>query len=120
MRTSKIVSLMLLLGLVTTTAACSNKTQAAPSSGPRVIPMAVTANGFEPAKLKVKAGQPLKLVVTRQTDRTCAKQIVIADYGINQPLPLNQPVEVAFTPSKSGEVRYACGMDMISGVLVVE
>ena len=68
MRTSKIASLMLLLGLATTSAACSHKSQAGPGSGPRVIPMAVTANGFEPTRLTVKAGQPLKLVVTRQTE----------------------------------------------------
>ena len=53
-------------------------------------------------------------------DRTCAKEIVIKDFGINAPLPLNQVVTVEFTPTKSGEVRYACGMDMISGVIVVE
>jgi plastocyanin domain-containing protein len=33
---------------------------------------------------------------------------------------LNQPVEITFTPSQPGQVRYVCAMDMIGGVLVVE
>lgn len=86
----------------------------------QVVEIAVTSQGFVPAAAKVKAGRPVKLVVTRKTDRTCATEIVIKDYGVNQPLPLNQPVEVTLTPKKAGPVRYACGMDMIAGVLTVE
>jgi plastocyanin domain-containing protein len=86
----------------------------------QVVEMAVTGKGFEPAAVKVKAGIPVKLIVTRKTERTCATEIVIKDYGVNQPLPLNQAVEVTFTPKKPGSVRYACGMDMIAGVLTVE
>jgi plastocyanin domain-containing protein len=82
--------------------------------------MQVTSEGFVPAQVKVKAGQPVKLIVTRKTDVTCAKEIVIKDFGINKPLPLNQPVEITFTPSKKGQIRYACAMDMIAGVIIVE
>lgn len=86
----------------------------------QAIEVTVTSAGFVPADLKVKQGQPVKLVVTRKTERTCATEIVIKDQGIHQKLPLNQPVVVAFTPKKAGQLRYACGMDMISGVIVVE
>ena len=82
--------------------------------------IAVTSDGFVPATIKVKRGQPVKLVVTRKTQKTCATEIVIKDYGINQPLPLDKPVTIELTPKKSGQIRYACGMDMISGVLQVE
>ncbi len=83
------------------------------------IEMAVTEKGFEPANVQVKQGQPVTLVVTRKTDATCATELVVADYGIRRALPLNQPVEVTFTPDKAGEIRYACGMDMIAGKIVV-
>jgi plastocyanin domain-containing protein len=82
--------------------------------------IAVTSDGFVPASIKVKRGEPVKLVVTRKTDRTCAKEIVIKDYAINQSLPLDKPVAIELTPKRSGQVRYACGMDMVSGVLLVE
>jgi plastocyanin domain-containing protein len=73
-----------------------------------------------PAKLQAAVGKPIKLVVTRKTDKTCATEIVIKEYGINQKLPLNQPVEVVFTPTKPGKVRFACGMDMIAGEIEVK
>jgi plastocyanin domain-containing protein len=86
----------------------------------QAIEISVTGEGFVPARIKVKKGQLVRLVVTRKTERTCATEIVIRDQGINQKLPLDKPVTVEFTPSKSGQLRYACGMDMISGVIVVE
>lgn len=85
----------------------------------RTIEIAVTENGFEPARVKVTKGEPLKLVVTRKTDQTCAKQIVIPDENIKADLPLDKPVTLTFTPKRAGELKYACGMDMIAGVLVV-
>jgi plastocyanin domain-containing protein len=86
----------------------------------RTIDLAVTEKGFEPSKIEVKKGESLHLVVTRKTDATCAKELVIQDQGIRKELPLNKPVSIDFTPQKTGEVRYACGMGMIEGVLLVQ
>jgi len=98
------------------------ETAAAPAKpGPsRAIEIAVTSDGFVPANIHVKMGEKVKLVVTRKVERTCATEIVIKDAGINQKLPLNQPVVVELTPKKAGTLRYACGMDMVAGVLVVD
>jgi plastocyanin domain-containing protein len=98
--------------------ATNAKAVAAPAAG--AIEIAVTGDGFVPAKIAVKKGQKVKLVVTRKVERTCATEIVIKEAGINQKLPLNQAVTVEFTPQKSGTLKYACAMDMISGVLVVD
>jgi plastocyanin domain-containing protein len=80
----------------------------------------VTSKGFEPASIPVTAGRPVVLVVTRTTDRTCAKEFVIADRKIEKALPLNRAVEIRFTAEKPGSVRFACGMGMVAGKLVVE
>ena len=98
------------------------KPAAAPAdkNGVRTVELTVTSKGFEPANVKVKAGHPVRLVVTRKTDKTCATEIVLADLGINQPLPLETPVTVEFTPSESGTLRYACAMDHISGIVTVQ
>jgi plastocyanin domain-containing protein len=88
-------------------------------NGVRVVDVTVTDEGFVPSRVKVKKGEKVRFVVTRKTTRTCATEIVIKDHGINAPLPLDKPVTVEFTPGKSGEIRYACGMDMISGVVFV-
>jgi plastocyanin domain-containing protein len=97
--------------------------QKAVPGAPRAVQafeIAVTREGFVPSTIKVKKGEMVRLVVTRKVERTCATEIVIRDQGINQPLPLNKPVTVEFTPSKSGQLRYACGMDMISGIILVD
>jgi plastocyanin domain-containing protein len=98
---------------------------AAPALGasakePQTVNITVTKDGFVPEQVKVKSGQPVKLVVTRKVERTCATEIVMKDFGVNQPLPLDKPVTVTVTPKKAGDYRFACGMDMIAGVLKVE
>ncbi len=87
--------------------------------GVRTVEMTVTEDGFEPSKVKAKKGEKLRLVVTRKTDKTCATEILIPEHGINKPLPLDQAVTVDLTPKKSGEIRYACGMGHITGIVFV-
>jgi len=95
--------------------------KAAPAdTSPQVVEISVTKDGFVPAQVKVKVGRPVKLLVTRKIERTCATDIVIKDYGIKEALPLDKTVEVTFTPNKAGSSRFACAMDMIAGVIVAE
>lgn len=103
-------------------AAPARKTAVAPvgKNGIRTVEVTVTSKGFEPANVQVKAGHPVRLVVTRRTDKTCAKEIIMDDLGIHQPLPLDTPVTVEFTPSESGTLRYACAMDHISGLVTIQ
>ena len=86
----------------------------------QVVNLDVTKEGFVPAQVKVKAGQPVKLVVTRKTEVTCATEIVMKDFGVKADLPLEKAVTVVVTPKKPGAYRYTCGMDMIAGVLPAE
>jgi plastocyanin domain-containing protein len=88
--------------------------------GVQVVQLAVTNEGFVPSQVTVKAGKPVQLVVTRRTERTCATEIVMKDFGVKEALPLDKAVTVSVTPKKAGDYRYACGMDMIAGVLKVE
>ena len=84
------------------------------------VSIQVTEQGFEPAVVNVKAGQPVTMLVKRTTDRTCATEVVMKEHNINQPLPLNQEVEITFTPTRSGDLVYACAMDMYKGTVHVE
>lgn len=87
---------------------------------PRTIDLKVTEKGFEPNRVKVAKGEPLKLVVTRKTDATCAKEITIPEENIKAELPLDKSVTLAFTPKKSGDLKYSCAMGMIGGVIQVQ
>jgi plastocyanin domain-containing protein len=106
----------------TATAPTAAPAQPAAKPGePRTIALSVTEKGYEPSPITLKQGEPVKLVLTRKTDNTCATEIVLDEYDINTKLPLNQPVEVAFTPTKSGKLVYGCAMGkMIAGVFTVE
>lgn len=84
------------------------------------IDLKVTENGFEPSEIKVTPGTHVILNVTRKTDVTCATQIKIKEKNIKEELPLNKTVKVDLGVLKKGDVRFACGMDMISGHIVAE
>jgi plastocyanin domain-containing protein len=83
------------------------------------VAISVTDDGFVPATVTVSAGRPVTLVVTRKTSKTCATELVMPAQNINEKLPLGQPVEITFTPTAPGELRYACAMDMYSGKVIV-
>ena len=86
----------------------------------RRIELTVTEKGFTPTPVEVKKGEPLLLVVTRKTNRTCAKELVVPELNLKAALPLDQPVELRLTPGQSGELKYGCAMgQMVSGVLTV-
>jgi plastocyanin domain-containing protein len=85
----------------------------------QVVNLTVTSDGFVPDKVSVKAGKPVKLVVTRKVERTCATDIVMKDFGVNQPLPLEKAVTVTITPKKAGQYRFACAHGHIAGTLQV-
>ncbi|MBC8138543.1 MAG: efflux RND transporter periplasmic adaptor subunit [Fibrella sp.] len=83
------------------------------------VMVTVTEKGFEPSALSLKVGVPARITFTRETDATCATEVLFPDYGINNPLPLNTPVVVSFTPKK-GTFTFACGMNMIKGKVVAQ
>ena len=113
---TRIIVLALLALLVAGTSAFA----AGHKAPERRIKVSVTSKGFEPDSIAVKTGEHVVLVVTRTTDRTCAKAFTIPERKVHEDLPLNRAVEIRFIAGKAGRVRFACGMDMVSGVLVVQ
>lgn len=80
----------------------------------------ITERGFEPISLTLRRGVQARIAFLRTTDQTCAKEIVLRDFGVKRDLPLNQPVVVALTPNKKGEFDFTCGMNMMRGKLIVQ
>ncbi len=79
----------------------------------------VTEKGYEPAELKLRLGVPARLTFVRETDATCGTEVVFPEYDIEHALPLYERVVVEFTPQKSGEFGFTCGMKMLKGKLVI-
>jgi RND family efflux transporter MFP subunit len=80
----------------------------------------VNEQGFEPAKVSLRAGTPARITFVRTTDKTCATEVVFPSLTIKRALPLNEPVVIEFTPAKTGDIAFACGANMLKGVVVVE
>ena len=89
---------------------------------PRVQSAKITISerGYQPVALRLRKGMPARVTFLRTTDVTCVKEIVLPDFGIRRTLPLNQPVVVSFTPNKKGTFTFVCGMNMMSGQMIVQ
>ena len=91
---------------------------AAPTSESQTVTLSVTEKGFEPSNIDVKPGVPVTLKITRKTDATCATQIQIPSKKIKKNLPLNKEVTVEVGKLEKGEIRFACGMNMMEGKII--
>jgi plastocyanin domain-containing protein len=80
----------------------------------------VSEQGYEPAKVTLRAGTPARITFVRTTDKTCGTEVVFPSLNIKRALPLNEPVVIGFTPFESGEIAFTCGMNMLHGRVLVQ
>lgn len=92
------------------------------SAAARTIEIKVTDAGFEPREIKVKKGEPTKLVFLRTTEQTCITAVDIPDEKVAKlDLPLNKPVALTITPKKAGVEAFHCSaMGMGNGKIIVQ
>lgn len=84
------------------------------------IKITVNGDGFTPAAIEVKKGEPVKLLLTRTDDKNCGSEVVFPSLNIKKELPVGQEVAVDITPNEAGEINFACGMNMMKGKIVVQ
>ena len=118
------IALLVGLGLV----ACKDKggedkakvvETATSKDGVRRVSVDAGNDGYTPAKIPGKPGEKLMLVFTRTVDAACLSQVKTPD-GKLIDLPKGTAVEVAVTVPQSGQLTFACGMDMFHGVVVAD
>ena len=110
--------ILLALFAVAATAGCNQQQKS--SAGPQVVQLAVTDRGFEPARAEVPRGQAFTLVITRKSDQTCAKEILIPALNERRPLPLNQAVRIDVPHGVVDTLNYICGMHMFGGTIAAK
>ncbi len=89
--------------------------------GVQVVEVTVTPAGYSVDRILLQPGVPVRLVFTRTEEGGCTQRVQIPHFGIAPTdLPLNEPTALEFTPTEGGEFTFACGMDMIKGILVVK
>lgn len=83
--------------------------------------VAITVRGgYSPDVIVARQGRPLRLEFFRDETSSCSEQVVFGDFGIARDLPAFQITPIEFTPDKTGEFSFTCGMNMIRGKLRVE
>src|SRR5262249_317437 len=97
----------------------ARKTATGISANAQEAKVLVTENGYEPARLTVRAGQPARITFVRTTDKTCGTEVVFPSLNIRRALPLNEPIVIEFTPKTSGESGVGVGMTLLRGNVVV-
>ena len=76
--------------------------------------------GYEPSRVMVNAGQPVRLNFLRRDPSSCLDKVLFPDFHIAQDLDLNHVTPIEFTPEKPGEYPFTCGMNMFRGVVEVQ
>lgn len=79
----------------------------------------VTESGYDPPTVPIPAGKAITITFIRKTDLSCAEELVFPDLGIRRKLPVGEPVKVEIPARRAGELKFACGMDMFRGKVVV-
>jgi plastocyanin domain-containing protein len=88
-------------------------------SGVQEVPITVKG-AYSPDTIVVKRGIPVRLDFYRDEASSCTDTVVFGDFGISRPLPAYRTTPVEFTPDKTGEFTFNCGMNMVRGKLIVE
>ena len=86
--------------------------------GPQMVRIHVR-DGYDPARIEVRAGRPVRLVFRRDEVEGCSDTVLIPEWGISQRLPAWEETLVEFTPRTPGEFEFTCGMHMLRGSIVV-
>jgi Cu+-exporting ATPase len=76
--------------------------------------------GYSPNRIRVRAGMPVRLLFDRQESGDCTSKVVFADFGVAADLPAFAQTSVELPAMSVGEHGFACGMNMIHGVVLVE
>lgn len=101
----------------------AGETTQAANAGPvptDALKITVSADGYTPASINVKAGQPLKLAFYRPDGDNCGGEVVFPKLKLRKKLPVGQTTLVEITPQETGELAFACGMGMMQGKIIVQ
>jgi plastocyanin domain-containing protein len=86
---------------------------------PGVTLVTVTERGFNPERIQAGAGEQVTLRFLRTVESTCANAVQIEGDPVKHALPVNVPVDVKVSAPKSGQLAFACPMNMFTGSIVV-
>jgi plastocyanin domain-containing protein len=75
--------------------------------------------GYRPARVRLRAGQPIRLVFHRLDPSGCVAQVILPDLQRSLDLPLNGEAAIDLPALPPGRYPFHCGMAMVRGELEV-
>jgi plastocyanin domain-containing protein len=105
------LSLSLVFAAVSTVAANPRKI--------KTVRINISQRGYSPASVSVRKGRTVRLVFYRADASNCGEELVFPALNIKRDIPVRKPVAVTLTPRRTGEISFACGMDMYRGKILV-
>jgi plastocyanin domain-containing protein len=85
----------------------------------KTVRINISQEGYAPAFVSVKKGQTVRLVFYRADANNCGEELVFPALNIKREIPVRTRVVVTITPRKTGDLAFACGMDMHRGKILV-
>ena len=77
-------------------------------------------DGYKPGAAKIKAGMPVAITFNLKSDVGCGNNITLAAARWSKALQVGESATVVYTPTKTGELKFACDMNMYRGTIKVE
>jgi plastocyanin domain-containing protein len=91
---------------------------AAAESGVQTVRITVQG-GYSPARVRLRAWQPVRLVFHRLDPSACVAKVVVPDLQRSLDLPLDGEASLDLPPLAPGRYPFHCGMAMVRGELEV-
>lgn len=88
--------------------------QITPPSQPQRIAMKVVGLDYQPNQFTVRLGQPVEWAIDGSEAEGCGRVLVAPRLGIQKMLSDNSTTLISFTPTRTGEFPFNCGMGMMT------
>jgi len=92
--------------------------RATAGAGPQEIHVLVKG-GYKPDVIVARPDVPLRIHFRREEASPCSEEVVFPDFGVHRQLPAFETTVIDLPAARAGTYRFACGMDMMRGVLRV-
>ena len=83
------------------------------------VTVTISGMNYSPSEVSVEKGVPVEMTFARDDKPTCGGKILFPELGIEREVAAGETVTVEFTPTKSGELNFTCGMKMMKGKIIV-
>jgi len=125
MRLLMIISIMAIIALVGCSPASNTNTAPQPTSNAvassgasQQVTLSLVNGNYYPSSFTVKANEPVSITLDNSV-RGCFRTFTIPQFQVSK-YSASPSQTIEFTPTQTGSFRFACGMGMGYGTIVVQ